>query len=303
MAWGFRGDGAAAIVAGPGGMWFVPRGPANGRSGVARSDPGLQRWTVWDEFAVPGAPRGGMRTALVVGSTVWAGGEGGLFRFRPSSGGWEEVRGLLPAGSGAIYSLERDAQVGEGAIWVGTARGLHRLQGDGPLLGASLLPSETVLAIEAAPQGLWIGTAAGLFLLEVSDEGATGAIRPVEGPPAVSRPAGALAAKGDTIYAGLGDEVWSRSAGVGWHRVDAIGVLGGSVTSLAVRDGMVWAGSSEGVVVWDAPHAWTERASFAAGDLPVDRVGARGVWDILPTGPREAWLATPAGALRLQLRR
>ena len=303
LVWGFVGEGAAAVLEGPEGLWFIPRGPAIGRMGVARADRELQHWEIWETGPVIGAPSGGVRAALTVASTVWVGGEGGLFRFRQGDG-WQQVRDVLPGGSGDVLSLARDPSgAEEGAIWVGTARGLFRLQGEGPLLGLSLLPSARVLALTAGADRLWIGTSAGLYTLAIETGNGAVEVRPVSGAPVLSRPAGALAESGDTIFVGLGDEVWSRTDSVGWHRVDAFGRMGGAVTSLAVRDGLVWAGSEAEAVAWDASRGWTERVSFAAGDLPVDPTGRRGVWAILPTGPREAWLATPVGALRLQLRR
>ncbi len=83
--------------------------------------------------------------------------------------------------------------------------------------------------------------------------------------------------------------------------MDAVGRVSGAVTALAVRDGVLWAGSAEEVVVWDPEDGFLRRLSFAAGDLPPDPSGLRGVQGIWPLAKRSAWLATAAGALRLDL--
>ncbi len=301
LSYGILGDGAAAVAAGQDGLWFAPRGALAGRFGVARVDRELQRWEVWDADSSRTVPGAGLRALLVGGSFVWAGGEGGLYRYRIESGEWQPAR-TLPGAVLPVLSLASDAGAeGDGSgVWAGTARGLLRLTGTDVTLTSTLLASRRILSLLAAPDRLWIGTGNGLYSLLVGDDGQALDLSDVAGPEALRRPVGALVALGDTVFAGLGREVWRGAPGERWRRVDAVGPVGGPVTALAVREGVMWVGSPEGLVVWDMVESAVRRHSFAAGDLPLDRFGARGVVGILPLGRRSAWLATPAGALWLK---
>jgi hypothetical protein len=297
LAYGFRGSGVAAVAGGKGGLWFAPRAREAGGFGVARVGADLQSWQMWNADSARSVPGGGLRAMEISGAFVWVGGESGLFRYLHGAGEWQESRGAVPAGTLPILSLAADPW-GEDSreLWLGTARGLYRLRAT-TLASEALLPTETILALLGTGDALWVGTRNGLYAVRAGEGGGILGVGRVEGPNALMRPSGALAGAGDTVYAGLGNEVWRGGSDSEWERVDAIGPLGGPVTALAVYNGVVWAGSAEGVVVWDTDGGRVRRLSYAAGDLPPDRYGGRGVARILAVDRDEAWLATPAGAL------
>ncbi|MFQ5745783.1 MAG: hypothetical protein ACE5HF_01015 [Gemmatimonadota bacterium] len=292
VVYGPLGSGAAGVVLRAGRLWIVPRTPENGRYGVARADAELQHWERWDADSSRAVPGGRMRAVVASARGLWVGGEDGLYRFSEPSGTWREIR---PAGV-ASARVEALADAGEGGVWIGTDRGAARLGPDGSARVASLLPADRISAILAVGDRVWIGTRRGLYSASVPNgEGLE--LEPGPGP--LAGYVGALAASLDTLFAGLGPEVWRREPGGIWSRVEAVGRLGGTVSALAVSDGVLWAGSAEGLVRWDARENEVNRIAFASGDLPSGREG-RGITGIAPISRREAWIATPAGALRLR---
>ncbi|MFQ5890655.1 MAG: hypothetical protein ACE5JR_11465 [Gemmatimonadota bacterium] len=292
LAFGFLGRGAAAFAADTTGVWFLPHESARGRFGVARADVELQRWQVWDVDSVRAAPQEPLRVAVSTRGILWAGGPSGLYRYAEEDGGWTDVgrAGVLRARE--VTALA--AEPGRG-VWVGTSRGVILLSETGDPLGRSELSGVRVYALAVHAGRLWVGTSTGLYAIGLDGGGPEA----VSGSGALRRRVGALAAEGEILYAGLGHEVWRWSEGSEWARVDPVGPVGGPVTALAVRDGVLWVGSDEGIVRWDPRAVELRRFSFAAGDLPTDR-GLRGVYALLPMGPYEVWIGTPAGALRLK---
>lgn len=301
LAFGYRGAGAAAIEVDDGTVWFAPASPLRGRFAIARSDAELQRWEAWSadsSFSVPGE---GVNALVSFGTTVWAGGDGGLHMLRGDTGEWRWLRDRIPDRALPVLAMVPLRGEQEGA-WVGTARGLFRLRGSDPVVDQHLLAGERVLALLSGRGRLWVGTERGLYIVRQDEtQGPPVAVPATTGDGALRRAVGALAGAGDSVFAGLGDEVWWRSDDSGWQWVEAIGTMHGRVTALAVRNGVLWVGSSEGVAVWDPQTTMTRRLSFAAGDLPTDPHGRRGVSSIRPIGADRAWLATPAGALLIDV--
>ena len=301
MWFGPLGVGAAALALGPDGLWIAPREPARGRYGVTRVSQDLQSWSTWAADSSRSAP-GPVVTAMVgAGRYMWAGGTEGLFRFELESGQWIQVAANgLP--SRVVLSLAAAAEDGgagteAGGVWVGTERGLALVSSSGVVLAAVTTLARPTLALMAQRGGLWVGTTDGLVFMDLAGGGGTA---PAGDTGPFRRPTAALAQHGDTVFAGLGAEVWSRPPDGVWARVDAVGRLGGPVTALAVADGVLWAGSSEELVRYDATRGELDRFTFAGGDLP--GLVSRGIFDIVPLGDREAWLALPAGALRIRIR-
>lgn len=298
MFFGPLGVGAAALSAGPGGLWVAPREPSRGRYGVSRLSADLQSWLTWASDSSRNVPGPLIADMVATEAGMWAGGTEGLFRFDFESAQWARVAtGQLP--SRVVLSLAAAGDDGgpDEGIWVGTDRGLARVSATGVVLAAVTTLGRPTLAIQPHGGGLWVGTPAGLFFVDLVDGGGTAAAGKT-GP--FQRPTAALAASGDSVFAGLGAEVWSWSPGSEWARVNAVGRLGGPVTALAVADGVLWAGSSEELIRYDAARGEVDRFAFASGDLP--GLAVRGIFDILPIGDREAWLALPAGALRIRIR-
>lgn len=287
---GLRGTGASSIAAEGDAVWIAPLAPEDGRYGITRVGPGLDDWRIETAEGVPGMPDFGVRALLLRGDVLWAAGVRGLSR-RAAGGGWESVASDLGIGD-PLLAMAGGADAEGDVLWVGGERGLVRFR-PGARSVERMIEGMPVLAVHATPDGgAWAATPRGLVRVEAS-----GIAAPAEG--ILPHPSRAVTGAGDTVWAGLDREVWRRDPSGRWSRVEAIGRLAGPVTALAVREGVIWAGSPEDLIAWDARESSLRRYTFAAGDLPTGRFGERGIAEVVPVGRKRAWLALPAGALRL----
>ncbi len=286
---GLWGRGASALALEGDALWIAPSVPEAERYGLTRVGPDLDDWRIETAAGARGAPDLGVRALLERDGALWAAGERGLARRSPE-GDWTIVARDPGVGIPVLCLAAGEDAEGE-ALWLGGERGVVRLR---PGAGSAerLLQSGPVRALHASGGGVWAATDRGLIRIEASGEAS-----PVAGLSPL--PSAAVTGVGDTVWAGLDREVWRRGPDGGWGRVEALGRLSGPVTALAVRDGVLWAGGPEELVAWDARAMSLRRYTFAAGDLPAGRFGERGISGILPVDRRRAWLALPAGALRL----
>lgn len=299
---GPAGLGMASVLATKGEVWFAPDRALEGRYAVARASADLQDWRSWrsdSSRAVPDLVNDLHRT----GSVIWAAGESGLFWLSDGEVEWRQERDLglsqLPA-----LSLAAATGLDGRAVWVGTDRGLVRVMGPGAGVDVSVMPSAAVGSVVEAAGTVWIGTGQGLYAMPVPDSAgrALGPAR-AEGPPALRSYVGALAASGDTVFAGLDDEVWWRAGAEGtWVRLESVGRGRARVSALAIRDGLLWVGSAAELTAVEVSGGVLERYVFGS-DLPPGPRGETGIADISVASPSEVWVALPAGALRLEVRR
>ena len=113
-------------------------------------------------------------------------------------------------------------------------------------------------------------------------------------------PSGAVTGDGATTWTAIDREVWAQNPDGSWRRLDEVGALSSPVTALAESQGILWIGTSDELVSWETDgRGPVRRYSFAAGDLPFGPFGERGIAAILPVSRSRVWVATPAGALRL----
>ncbi|MDT8435184.1 MAG: hypothetical protein RRA92_00385 [Gemmatimonadota bacterium] len=291
VPYGLQGEGAAAIAADGDGVWIAPWLPRLARYGVTRVSDDLEQWRIETWRTDARVPDRGIRALVESGDALWSAGERGLHR-RDASGRWTPVAAYALLGDRLLaLAWENDGE--EASLWIGGERGLARARPPGPS-GSRVLGGVAVAAVHAAGGVAWAATDRGLLRV-VLDSAATS---PRELP---LRPAGAVTGAGDTVWAGVDREVWRRSPAGGWNRVEAIGLLSAPVTALAVRDGVLWAGTSEELAVWDAGAGLARRFTFAGGDLPLAARGERAIFAIVPVARHRAWLALPAGALRLDI--
>ncbi|MGH7675112.1 MAG: hypothetical protein ACREMV_07555 [Gemmatimonadales bacterium] len=290
LAFGLEAPRAAAVAAGVGGVWVASDAPPGG---AAR---GAVTWLVEDlstavgSEGATGAARPGLqyveaRDLWAGGGVLWLASDAALFRLDRSGAvqqtfRLDDVRCLAPAPDG---------------VWVGTARGLAIVTGDGQVerVGGLDVP---VLSLLAVRESLWVGSAAGLGLL------VPGASR-VEVPAAVAAEPGlrvpiqALARLRDTIVVAAYDQLAWRDPATGrWTLVRPDAALG-RLTSLAgdaTGDGVVWVGGSDALAGWSVA-AGTFTLLRVPGDLPA------GVRDLVANGPF-LWVATEAGVVRLARR-
>jgi ligand-binding sensor domain-containing protein len=190
-------------------------------------------------------------------------------------------------------------------IWVGGDRGVEFLPSDGGRAasgapgdpaGVAVVASAPARALVLAGDTLWIGTDAGLGLVRRS-EGAARVRRPtlVSAPSWFQRPVIALA-RSDTVLAVATD------AGVGLVNVARGSVFRlpgdpdfarvGRLLSVAIDGHTIWVGGPRGAIVVDRATG-LQRAVDPAGTL------GEPVLDIA-LQPDFAWLATPAGVVRVR---
>lgn len=230
---------------------------------------------------------------LAHGGVVWAGAVNGLYAFQPEVGAWQLVLGGSATTVTEVLSL---APASEGGVWVGTRRGALRLSSTSTATANRILVQERIRALAETAGWLWLGTVHGLFRYELSSGRL---VPPREESMTLTQPIAALATRGDTLFAGIGREVWIFPPGEEGRRFDLIAPGASPITALATGTDEVWVGSQEGILRWSSADNELNRLSFSAGDLPSRRGFRDAVFHILPIGPREVWASLPAGALRI----
>ena len=300
-ALGPAGIGMAAIVVTESSVWFAPAEPLERRYAVAASTADLQQWRAWradSSRAVPDL----VRDMLGSPGGIWAGGESGLHWMGDGRAEWREERAVGLSYQPVLSLAAASAPAAE-AVWVGSARGLLRVRAAGGGIDIAVMPSVAVGAVIEADDHVFVGTVHGLYSMIVPDSiGQSVQPRRVEGPSALQSPVGALAASGDTVYAGLDREVWWRAGREAhWARLESIGKARASVSALAIREGVLWVGSAAELTVVEVAGGVVGRYSFGP-DLPPGPRGETAIGDIAVVSATEAWVATPAGAIRLQVR-
>ena len=298
---GPAGKGMSAVMAGEDGVWFAPSEALEGRYAVAFASPDLQEWRAWradSSRAVPDLVTDLLRSP---GGT-WAGGESGLHWMGDERAEWREERDV-DLSYRPVLSLGAASGRAAEAVWVGSARGLLRVHAAGGGVDISVMPSVAVGSVVEADGRVWIGTMHGLYSMLVPDSiGQPVQPSRVEGPSALRSPVGALAASGDTVYAGLDREVWWRAGREAeWNRLEPAGRARAAVSALAIRGGVLWVGSAAELTVAEVAGGVVGRYSFGP-DLPPGPRGETAIADISVVSETEAWVATPAGAVRLHVR-
>jgi ligand-binding sensor domain-containing protein len=228
-----------------------------------------------------------------VDGRLWVAGERGVSR-RELDGNWTRIAaGHFDRGDRLLaIALGEPGADGRRAVWIGGERSLDRMP-DPEGVPERFMSGSRVSSIQPVAGGAWVATDRGLMFAD--DAGALG---PAADVPAF--PAGAVTGDGKRVWAGVDRDVWQREEGGGWRRLDAIGALSSPVTSLAWAGGVLWIGTADELMSWEVDGRGPRRRyTFAAGDLPLGPFGERGISDILPSGRSRVWIATPAGALRL----
>lgn len=302
--------------------------------GLVRVDPSTGQW---DRLAFTLLGVGA--TALAAGADgVWAAGEagpGGRGGVTWLAAGLDSTRPLEPpAGSGfdAAPPAVRRLLAVHGALWLATDAGLFRMD---PATGRTHrfttddgLPSERILALAPAPDGVWVGTARGLAVvtgagrvvrigafdlavlsllavretlwvgsntgLGVLPPGAAAPVVPgaIADRPELHAPVVALARSADTLVAVLQDQLaWRDPTSAQWTLERPRATLG-TMTAAAPDAGGVWLGGTLGLAWWDPAHGVYRRLGIP-GDLPAP------VRDVAAVAPW-VWAATDSGVVRLR---
>jgi ligand-binding sensor domain-containing protein len=175
-------------------------------------------------------------------------------------------------------------------VWVGTTRGLAVVTRDDRVLPTGTL-ARPVLSLLAVRDSLWVGTTDGLgLLLPGSNE--VGVPADVADQPALHTPILALARVRDTLVAVTADQfAWRDPVTHAWILMHARSDVG-AITALVgdAGGGGVWIGGTAALAFWDLA-----RASFRTLRVPVDIPAA--VRDIA-VDPQYVWVSTDSGLVR-----
>lgn len=214
---------------------------------------------------------------------IWLGSFSGLSRYDG------EDFHLFLTGDGLnannINDIEADA---DGVLWVGTSAGLCRLIDPDRFRCLDLAEGEAtqVNALNSAAEGLWVASDKGLF--QVHREHA----RRVE-LPGTSAPVtfSIVTDERERVWVGTDAGLFVGESGV-FERVDLPGPAEPVVTALAAGDGVIWAGTGQGLlnITDDGARAMSEPAWLFELDfshLLMDRAG-------------RLWGATASGLVRYE---
>jgi hypothetical protein len=271
-SFGTLSRGVSAVAQKDGQLFFGSDGRAR-RHGLTVADTTLQRWQLFEPRVAEG-PRRRIHALLPTGNGTYVASDDGLFVLR--NGAWyrvsnDEVRTLAFA---------------TGRVWAGTRGTLGWVDATDDFMRADL-PLQTVHALTVRHDTVWVGAESGLYRV-------VGEVPQLVAP--TSRPVLDLAWAADRL-------VMITSAGVLTFeheristpvRHTALQQIGRPVSVSALGD-RVYIGGEQGVAEWQpAQNAW--RYLTVPNDLPEGPV-----FDVIEENGR-LWLATPAGAMRLQWR-
>ncbi|MBT8479565.1 MAG: hypothetical protein KJO06_11645 [Gemmatimonadetes bacterium] len=298
---GPTGEGMSSVVATGTEVWFAPDVPLEGRYAVAVATADLQQWRAWRADSSRAVPDLVSDLVRLPGG-IWAGGESGLHWMGDGREEWRQERAVDLSYTPVLGMASASGASGE-AVWVGSARGLLRVKAVGAGIDIAVMPSTAVGSVVEADGRVWMGTDYGLYSMPVPDSiGQTVQPQRAEGSSALRSPVGALTASGDTVYAGLEREVWWRAGrDAPWARLESVGRARARVSALAIHDGVLWVGSAAELTVVDVGRGVVASYSFGP-DLPPGPRGETAIADIAVVSSTEAWLALPAGAIRLHVR-
>jgi hypothetical protein len=294
------GAGMATVLATGDRVWMAPDRALEGRYGVGRATAELQQWSVWRADSSRSVPDA-VRAFSTAPGGLWAAARSGVYWMPGDGEEWQAERAVGLARLPALC-LATASGPGPRSVWVGTGQGLLRVMGPGGGVDVEVLGGRAVTSVVEADGQVWIGTPIGLFTMPVPDSTGAAAPRRAAGPSVLRDPVGALVASGDTVFAGVGREVWRKPGSGGtWTRLESIGKARAAVSALAVHGTALWVGTAAGVTVVETTGGRLETYSFGP-DLPPGPRGETAVNAISVPSSQEAWLALPAGALRLQVR-
>lgn len=253
------------------------RGP---RDGIAVAPWDLQSWGLLE--SIDDAPTGMVRALAFRNAELGVGASTGFYTF--DNGRWTQrtQRDGLPTDDVLSIAPARDGW------WIGTTRGLVLL---GEPRVTTLLPGQRVHRTRMIDDTLWVASDAGLFSLNDST-----LVQVTGGSLGAEVMLDVVQARG-RLFSLSRTGIYERTAD-GWRgplRTAALAGVG-AVVRLTGTETQLWAAGNYGVAIL---HGETGEWTYftAPADIPTGPV-----FDVLPQDDRMVWLATPAGALRLEWR-
>lgn len=262
--------GTTALIGDPNGyVWFGGDG-AGPRNGIARTDGTLQSWRQF-EAGIGTAPRGPVHAFSVSPAGLHAAAADGLYAYRDNA--WHEV---TDTDTRALAYTEEKLWIGgrAGLAWLDAAGAYHRAE----------FPLQTVYALAARGDTLWIGAETGLYQWRQGNVRQLAAGTQIRDVAITADRLIAITPGGVRMWDGVSLGLPLRTAAL--ERV-------GQPISVSADAGRVWIGGTAGLAEWNT-HADVWRYLTVPADIPEGPV-----YDAHAIGGH-LWLATPAGALRLE---
>jgi hypothetical protein len=248
-------------------LWFGGDG-ASARNGVTRADTSLQTWQQFESRIADG-PQGRVTALLATSSGTYAAAADGVYSLRRNR--WQRVSDVdaraLAHTSGRVWVAAR------GTLgWIDGTDNYQRVE----------LPLQSINALAARNDSLWIAAETGLYLW------ANGSAQQLTTTPTFDV---AVSDKHVVELTSRGLGTWAAGSEATALATSALRQIGRAV-SLNSKADRVWVGGTAGIAEWNTTTgAW--RYLTVADDIPEGPV-----FDVLEENGR-LWLATPAGALRL----
>ena len=283
------------------GVWMAGVGAVAGasRGGLAHTSRDLQLWGWLASPAVSRALAGARALRMSVrGSRLWVATDRGLVALDASD---PEHALRWSATSGLPDDRALSVAASDSGAWVGTARGLAYVESAGSAraarstdVHASSGPSAAIRALLLVGDTLWVGSDAGVLLLRgASPDSAPRTVSINDA--RLSRSILALASS-DSLVAAATDRdllVIAPATASLVARFDAVNISPVSpVSAMAMDAATIWLAGRGGVLV-------VSRSSGAARLLPAPGPIPAQALDVV-LDPDFAWIATPAGVVRLR---
>ena len=197
---------------------------------------------------------------------------------------WTTADGLPQS---SVAGLARDR---EGYLWVGTAAGLARFDGDSFVTyprDAAAEPFKTVSEMSVDASGaIWVaGADSGIARLDQY-----GRLTPITTAP-VSRPLHLAVGPADSVWMGFFGELWLH-ADRRWQQLASVpnGIVGDIGAMMVDGTGALWIGGTSGL------------ARLGSGAQRAQRIpglSCTSVWSLAPAGGGDVWVGTCGGVIRV----
>ncbi len=268
-SFGTVGRGVSALALGPGGqIWFGGDG-AGARTGITRADTALQRWRQY-ESRITGGPQQPVAALISTAAGTYAAAADGVYSLR--SDRWSLVTDVN------ARALAHTA----GRIWVGARGTLGWIDGTDNYHRTDF-PLQSVYALATRNDTLWIGAETGLY--RWANERTSAVVTGSQIIDLAVTDSGVVTITPRGVQVQSGEQLGLPLRGAALERI-------GRPLSLHSRGDRLWVGGVNGLAEWNTTTgAW--RYLTVPDDIPEGPV-----YNVIDDNGR-IWVATPAGALRL----
>lgn len=273
FTFGTLSRGVSAITVDGAGNIYFGGDAASPRNGITRADTALQKWEQFESRGVASGPQSRVHDMLSAPTGVYAAAREGILVLRGNR--WQAVSNLESA----------TLAYADGRVWAGTRGTLGYVGATDDFIRADF-PVQTVRTLAARNDTLWVGASGGVFMV-ISDQSyrVSDVVDVIDIATLPDRTL-MITPRGLHTWEGSGIGLPIRNA-----HLQAIG----SLVTIATYHDRVYFGGAYGLAEWN-PQTDQWRHLRVPADIPEGPV-----FDIVGENGR-LWVATPAGALRLQWR-